>query len=334
MPSPVESGRVRRDREALAGAAGREHDVCRARTNSTSPSGASASTPRAATALDEQLDREPALAHLDVAARATAATSARSISAPVASPPACTTRASEWPPSRASSSSAPPAPARCRTRAPSAASSRTRSGPSVTSTRTASTSQRPAPAVSVSARCSSGESGAAERGGDAALRVPGRRVRRARPSSARARDRPLARGVERGRQTGDAAPEHEDVDHAGQPRWRRRMVCASRRGSSRRAAPPRPRRSAGSRSSTCTICGAYAGELGLVVVGVRDDDHAVAGLHEPGRGAVEDHVAGSARHRVRLEAGAVVDVEHVRPARTRGCRRAPSARGSSVIEPT
>ena len=32
--------------------------------------------------------------------RSTAATSARSISAPVASPPACTTRASEWPPSR------------------------------------------------------------------------------------------------------------------------------------------------------------------------------------------------------------------------------------------
>ena len=42
-----------------------------------------------------------------------------------------------------------------------AASSRTRSGPSVTSTRTASGSHSPAPAVSVSARCRSGESGAA-----------------------------------------------------------------------------------------------------------------------------------------------------------------------------
>ena len=62
-----------------------------ARTNSTSPSGRSASTPVQRPSFDEQLDREPALAHARSSLRSTAATSARSISAPVASPPACTT---------------------------------------------------------------------------------------------------------------------------------------------------------------------------------------------------------------------------------------------------
>ena len=103
------AGRQRRvggDREALADAAGREHDVdARGRTRPRRR--AQREHAGAAAALDEQLDREPALAHLDVAVAATAATSARSISAPVASPPACTTRASEWPPSRASRSSSP-----------------------------------------------------------------------------------------------------------------------------------------------------------------------------------------------------------------------------------
>ena len=91
----------------------------------------------------------------------TASTSARSISAPVASPPACTTRASECPPSRARSSSGPSGDGSVSKCAPRRASSRTRSGPSVTRMRTASESQRPAPAVSVSTRCRSGVSGAA-----------------------------------------------------------------------------------------------------------------------------------------------------------------------------
>ena len=64
-------------------------------------------------------------------------------------------------------------------------------------------------------------------------------------------------------------------------------------------------------SSTCTTTGSYAGELRLVVLRVGDHDHLVAGVHEPRRRAVEDHVARAAADHVGLEAGAVVDVEHV-----------------------
>ena len=56
---------------------------------------------------------------------------------------------------------------------------------------------------------------------------------------------------------------------------------------------------------------------------VGDDDDPVAGLHEPGGGAVERSRRRDRPDRVGLEPGAVVDVEHVRPARTRGGRRAP-----------
>jgi len=92
------------------------------------------------------------------AVAAVAATSARSTSWPVASPPAWTTRAREWPPSRARASGAPaPPPVRSK-EAPSAMSSRSRSGPSPTRTRTASGSHSPPPAERVSEKCSSGES--------------------------------------------------------------------------------------------------------------------------------------------------------------------------------
>ena len=177
MPSPVDSVGLVVTAKHWPDAAGREHDVVRARTNSTLAVGPQRDArrrtgrPRRA-ARSRTSPRAPRSAP-----RSTAATSARSISAPVASPPACTTRASEWPPSRASSELRSPSPVAVSNAAPSAASSRTRSGPSVTSTRTASASHRPAPAASVSARWSSGESGSVERGGDAALRVAGRRVR-------------------------------------------------------------------------------------------------------------------------------------------------------------
>ena len=76
-----------------------------------------------------------------------AATSARWISAPVASPPACAIRSRWWPPSRVSESSPSGEWSKL---APRAISSRTASGPSLTSTRTASGSQAPAPATRVS----------------------------------------------------------------------------------------------------------------------------------------------------------------------------------------
>ena len=142
----------------------------------------------------------------------TAATSARSISAPVASPPACTTRDSEWPPSRASARAAvAPSPVRSNT-APSAISSRTRSGPSVTSTRTASGSQSPAPAASVSERWSSAESGASSAAATppCAYRVA---ERASSPLVSTTHRQPAPGRVDRGREAGDAAAEDEEVGH-------------------------------------------------------------------------------------------------------------------------
>src|SRR5581483_855284 len=56
--------------------------------------------------------------------------------------------------------------------------------------------------------------------------------------------------------------------------------------------------------------GRVALQLGLLVVGVGDDDYLVARLHETGGGAVEAHLAGAALDGIGLEPVAVVDVEH------------------------
>ena len=71
-----------------------------------------------------------------------ASDSALDTSLPVASPPACTTRATECAPSLPRTIS----PSTRSKRGQISMSSRTRSGPSLTSTRTASSSHRPAPA--------------------------------------------------------------------------------------------------------------------------------------------------------------------------------------------
>ena len=105
MPSPVDSVRVGGDGEELAGAAGGHQDVPGPDLGRRRRPACRAVDPGAAAALDDQVEGEPVLVARAAAVRRTAATSARSISAPVAAPPACTTRASEWPPSRASSSS-------------------------------------------------------------------------------------------------------------------------------------------------------------------------------------------------------------------------------------
>src|SRR5256714_789748 len=55
--------------------------------------------------------------------------------------------------------------------------------------------------------------------------------------------------------------------------------------------------------------GGEALEFGGLVVGVGDDDHPVAGVHEAGGGSVEGHLARPAHDGVGLEPGAVVDVE-------------------------
>ena len=118
--------RVGGDREALPGAAGRDHACARRATVRGTPSASTRDDADGAPVLDEEVGGEPALADLGAGLPATAATSARSISAPVASPPACTTRATEWPPSRAERELAAPSTwSKC---APSAMSSRTRVG--------------------------------------------------------------------------------------------------------------------------------------------------------------------------------------------------------------
>src|SRR5688500_10620040 len=50
-------------------------------------------------------------------------------------------------------------------------------------------------------------------------------------------------------------------------------------------------------------------ELSVVVVGIADDDDAVAGVHEAGGGSIEADVAGAAGDDVGLEPSAVVDVD-------------------------
>ena len=202
--------------------------------------------------------------------------------------------------------------------APRAMSSWTRAGPSSTSTRTASASHRPTPAASVSARWRSVESGSlAEHGRHAALGPPGGGLRQlalgehAHPHAVHVR-RP-----HRGRQPGDAAtpgpagrarrrPSEGVYLLLGTFSYRRRPKPCRERVSVR----PAPRRSGGARaevtvgqepavaSSTCrlavstwTIAGLVAVQLGLLVVGVADDDDPVAGLDKAGGGAVEADVA-------------------------------------------
>ena len=119
--------RVGGDREQLAGAAGGEQHVggpdhlrrARRRRGRPTPTHRPPSTSRSSA---------KARSCTAAAVRRTASTSARSISTPVAAPPACTTRARLWPPSRASSRW--PCSSRSNM-APRAISSLTRPGPLV-----------------------------------------------------------------------------------------------------------------------------------------------------------------------------------------------------------
>ena len=101
--------------------------------------------------------------------------------------------------------------------------------------------------------------GLGQRRGDATLRVAGRRERQL-ALGQHDRRQALTRGLQRGRETGDAAPEHENVDHTtslggrdpdepDHDEFRRarlaRNPCASKRGSSRSVPRPAPRVSGG-----------------------------------------------------------------------------------------
>ena len=139
-----------------------------------------------------------------------------------------------------------------------------------------------------------GRVGRGQRGGDAALRVAGRRQRQL---ALRQHDRrqPLPSGLERGRETGDAAPEHENVDHATSLRGRgagRTGYDARELGSIRpvrihtRFEPAR-RTACSAGIARLSLVDVHdprlvARQLGFVVLGVRDDDHPVAGLRRAG----------------------------------------------------
>src|SRR5262245_53334101 len=307
MPSPVErAGFVVTAKHCPAPPVATT--VWRARTSETTLSGARAVTPAARPPSTRSSSAsQPSRTSAGVAS--TAATSARSISAPVASPPACSTRAAECPPSRASARpAASPSPVWSNT-APMAMSSRTRSGPSVTSTRTASGSQRPAPAAIVSDRCSSGESsGPTSR----AAATPPWAYRVAECASS-----PLV--STRTDQPAREACTAPDKPAIPLPSTSRSNIGPSHRGvtcsRSELAQLPVERLELLIGRTVARVdlhdLRRVRLELRLVVLGVADDDHAVARVHEAGGGAVEDDVAATAADDVRLEAGAVVDVEHV-----------------------
>ncbi len=157
---PRRLGRVGGDREQLARAARRQHDVagahvdCPGRTGRRAGTGRQRAHSHAAPVLDQELEREPPLE--DRGGGAIRGIDERAFDLGSGGrAPACTTRGAEWPPSRAKASD--PVASRSNS-TPSAISSCTRPGPSSTRMRTASSSQSPAPAASVSARWRSVES--------------------------------------------------------------------------------------------------------------------------------------------------------------------------------
>ena len=116
--------RVGGDGEELSGSAGGEHGVRGRAPRSGFRRRRAARTPRQRPSSTRRSRANHSSSTAAADARV-ASTRARSTSAPVAAPPACTTRAVEWPPSRASAS----APPGCRSNtAPIAMSSWTRRG--------------------------------------------------------------------------------------------------------------------------------------------------------------------------------------------------------------
>ncbi len=223
-------------------------------TPSRSPSPMTCSvTPQAAPAASRSRSRTSACSITSTpVADSTRASRARSISAPVASPPACAMRSRRWPPSRVSDS----CPSRDRSkRAPIEASSRTAAAPSRTRTRTAVSSQTPAPATIVSAKCCSGRVAGAERRGDAALGPPRRPGGQHVLGHQQDAQRRLAGDLQRGRQPGDAGADDRP----------RRSRCAS----------PAPARATGGKPAT-------ADDLGHIVSleqQVQDHDVEIGGRH-------------------------------------------------------
>ena len=258
----------------------------------------------AAAALDDQVEGEPSFHH-GAGRRSAASTSARSTSAPVAAPPAWTTRAVEWPPSRASASGRVVAVERGAEGGQLAHPGRA----FVDQDAHRVASHRPAPA----AGCRRGASRPSPRRAPSTAATPpwahwvadSARSPLVSTPTRSAGDRPPGRRRHRGRQAGDPAarrpggrgvPRPPVVD-AGS------AAVTLRQPSGAVAVDGRFARRRGRR-------GARSRRARLLVVGVGDDDHLVAGVDQAGGRAVEAHLAGPPEDGVGLEAGAVVDVEH------------------------
>ena len=199
---------------------------------------------RAVVGVVQQVDDERVLDDLDArvvdAPRCSAAISARWISAPVASPPACAIRSRWWPPSRVSESS-PSGVAvelgaeRDRARAPA-------SGPRSPGRAPPPRRRARRPATRVSCEVLLGVSAGSERRGDAALRPLGRaRVEHGLGDEQHPVD-PLAQ-PQRGGQAGDAGADDDDVG-GGRPAGRGRAAEATRQRDRASSRHPGLRRSA------------------------------------------------------------------------------------------
>ncbi len=220
-PSAGGLGRVGRHREELARASGGQHGVGGPHLDAPGRRRSRATTPTAPSALDDQIEGEPLARAPPRRVARVASTSARSTSAPVAAPPAWTTRAVECPPSRARASAAArlrgrrrrpwrsargpgtgprrraPAPRRCRTARPRRPGCRPGGDRSSPRRRRARRRRRPAPIGSPTGRARPWSA-----------RRPG--ARRAGSGSSGRRQR--SGQADRRRQARDPAPEHEDVE--------------------------------------------------------------------------------------------------------------------------
>ena len=239
--------RVGRDREELAGPAGGQQHVAAPPPAASRPAASRATTPRHRPSATTR-SRANEFSCTAATVWRTASTRARSISAPVAAPPACTTRGRLWPPSRASSSRpcssrSNMAPRRDQLVDPARAPRRRAPAP-----RRGRTARRRRPAC----RPGAGRSSRDPR--------PARRPRRpgptgwstgpARPWSARPTRMPWVSGGAHGRrQAGHAAAQHEQVERIDVVR-RRATVATDRvtgspdrsRSRSVRPTAARPRR--------------------------------------------------------------------------------------------
>ena len=202
--------RVGRDREALARAAGGDHGVPRVDGLRARCPTVARDRRRGAAVVAREVDGEPAFVHLgtrllDRGDQRALDLGAGGVAARVHDPgDGVAALTGEGEPAVAGDRS---------NRAPRAISSRTRPGPRSPARRTASASQSPPPAVRVSEPCSAG--GVVfldQRGGDAALRVPGGRPADLALGEHADREAGVP-GVDRRGQARDTAAEDEEIGH-------------------------------------------------------------------------------------------------------------------------